>query len=96
MTTPEGQTRRQRLVELLSEGPTTVRRLAEELEAPMRLIAEDLAHVRRSLGGKTLVVKPSRCLDCNFELKGREKLTAPSRCPRCKSEHTSEPELQIQ
>jgi predicted Zn-ribbon and HTH transcriptional regulator len=89
-------TRRQQLIQRLSEGPATVRGLATELGVPLRLVVEDLEHVRRSLRDRKLVVEPARCNDCGLVFTKRERFTAPSRCPVCRSESTSEPELRIE
>ena len=80
------QTRRQRLLDLLSCGPQTVTGLAETLQAGVAQVVDDLTHLRRSQRGKRIVVQPAQCLVCGFQFRKRERFTAPSRCPQCKSE----------
>ncbi len=87
-------TRRQQLVLLLEEGPTTVFGLAERLGVKVSEVVSDLEHVGRSLRGR-LRVGEARCRDCGFTMKRDGRFTAPSRCPKCKSERTTEPELAL-
>jgi len=86
------RTRRQRIIEQLGAGPTTVRQLAAELGVPIRDVVSDLEHVARSLRGQ-LDVEPARCCSCGMVFRRRRRFTAPSRCPRCRSEETTEPQL---
>ena len=82
------------MMALLENGPVTVRMLAASMEMRVKDVADDLQHLRRSLG-KRLEVGPSECEACGNTVRRDTRFTAPSRCPRCKSERTSEPELQI-
>jgi len=92
-------TLRQRIVELLEKGEWGFEELRRELEAPARLLEEDLRHVERSLrrGGGRLVVEPARCLSCGFVFRERaaRHFHAPSRCPRCRSERIADPRFHI-
>ncbi len=56
-------------------------------------VAEHLTHIRRSLArqGKTLHVRPARCLGCGYRFQKRERLTKPGRCPCCRSEQIAPP-----
>jgi predicted Zn-ribbon and HTH transcriptional regulator len=87
-------TRRQRIAELLEQGPMTVRGLAATLGVGINIVVDDLGHLARSLG-KRLRVSAASCDACGFELARDKRFTAPSRCPRCKSESTSAPELSV-
>ena len=87
-------TRRQQIVGLLGEGPITVFGIAERLGVKIAEVVSDLAHVERSLRGR-LRVGTARCKDCGFTMKREGRFTAPSRCPKCKSERTTEPELEL-
>jgi transcriptional regulator len=89
------RTRRQLMVDQLLEYPCTVRDLAGSLNMRLRDVADDLAHVRRSVG-KRLQVSPAVCERCGREVDRAARFTAPSRCPDCRSERLSEPELWIE
>ena len=95
----EPQTRRQRIVELLTAGPWGFEELRRELAVPVGYLENDLRHVDRSLRGegRRLVVEPAGCDACGFTFEGREakRFHAPSRCPRCKSERIRDPRLSI-
>jgi len=91
-----GQTRRQQLVQRLTQGPATVKGLAAELKLQVSSVVEEMEHVRRSLRDRRLVLDPARCLSCGRVFRKRERLTAPSRCPDCRSENTTEPEFWIE
>jgi predicted Zn-ribbon and HTH transcriptional regulator len=92
-------TLRQRLGELLREGEWGFEDLRRELEAPARVLEEDLRHVERSLkrGGEKLHVDPARCISCGFVFRDRaaRHLHAPGRCPRCRSERITDPRFHI-
>lgn len=87
-------TRRQELIDMLTRAPRTVRELCAELERSIRDVADDLAHVRRSLGSR-FRVEPARCEQCGLTFSKRRRVTTPSRCPRCRSERIEGPWLSI-
>ena len=90
------QTRRQSLMEMLREGPATVKDLSRRLRVHVKVVLEDLEHVRRSLsGGERLELTPAECLGCGYVFADRKKIETPSRCPRCKKENVSPPEVFI-
>jgi len=90
------QTRRERIVELLSGAALTPSALAAELDATPEAILEDLEHVARSLdpADGELLVAPPACRDCGFD-GFDDPLNRPSRCPECKSETIEEPEVTL-
>jgi predicted Zn-ribbon and HTH transcriptional regulator len=96
----ETSTLRQRIIERLSKDELGFEELRRELEAPVRLLEDDLRHVERSLrrGSVRLRVEPSRCLACGFTFQDRaaRHFHAPSRCPRCRSERISDPRFRIE
>ena len=90
------ETRRQALERLLRGGPCRLEDLARLVRAPLPSVAEDLAHVVRSLRGRgRLVVTPARCRACDFTFRDRTRFTTPSRCPRCRSENIEDAEFAI-
>jgi hypothetical protein len=95
----EGSTRRQRIVELLTDAELSFEELRRDLEIPARSLEDDLGHVERSLrrGPARLRVDPARCLACGFTFEDRapRRFQAPSRCPRCKSERIAEPRFRV-
>jgi predicted Zn-ribbon and HTH transcriptional regulator len=85
-----GQTRRQELIDLLSEREYSFEELRHELQAGVRDLEDDLRHVERSLRRekRRLVTTPPSCSACGFAFRGRapKRFHTPSRCPLCKSE----------
>lgn len=83
----ERRTRRQLLVELLSQEERSFDELREIFQIPVRDLEEALRHVARSLhrGPRRLVVVPARCHGCDFVFEGRRDrhLRPPGRCPHC-------------
>lgn len=90
---PMRATLRQELAEILSRGPHSLRALSQQLKIPEREVLVHLEHLRRSAAarGAHLVVEPTRCLQCGFEFRGRDRLKKPGRCPRCRSSHLEAP-----
>ena len=92
-------TLRQRIVDRLRREELGFEELRREMEAPARLLEDDLRHIERSLkaGSARLRIEPARCLSCGFTFEDRaaRHLHAPSRCPRCRSERIADPRFQI-
>jgi predicted Zn-ribbon and HTH transcriptional regulator len=97
---PVLKTRRQRLRALLAQGEWGFDELRRELDVPVRLLADDLAHVARGLrrGPGRFVVEPARCRACGFAFHEREQrhLHPPSRCPRCRERRIAPPRFRIE
>src|SRR4030067_245939 len=56
-------------------------------------VSEHLSHIARSVtnkGDEAFVTEPSRCLECGFVFRKRERLKTPSKCPVCRSEEITE------
>ncbi|MDY0004371.1 MAG: shikimate kinase [Polyangia bacterium] len=87
-----GGTRRQRLAALLREGAITLPELAEILGVPLRILVEDLEHLRRSCKD-VLEIEPAQCPSCGRVFRDRIRLTRPSRCPSCRCERISWPRI---
>lgn len=78
---------RQKMIELLRRGPTTLKELAGESGLKERETADHLGHAVRSLRPEEkLLETPAECLACGFSFRKRDRFRKPSRCPRCKSE----------
>ena len=95
---PLPQTVRQRLIGLLSGSRLSSYQLAQLLGIPERQVEDHLGHVVKSIARdreRRFVLEPSRCQDCGFVFRDRQKLTRPSRCPRCRSESISAPRYGI-
>ncbi len=93
------RTRRQRIKELLSATEFSFEGLREELGGTVRELDDDLHHVRKSLNKpEKLVVTPSRCGECDFEFRGRDRkrFYAPGRCPECRSTRIFDALLKIE
>ena len=86
--------RRRDLIPLLLDQPRTVSQLAREIRATPRELADDLAHLLRSLPHTEFVAKitPARCRKCGFTF-GPDKLFKPAKCPACRGTWVAEPRL---
>lgn len=87
-------TRRELLETHLRDGETTARELAKLLGLTLRLVLDDLEHVRRSRRD-IFRIRPAECLACGFVFAQRQRLGTPSRCPECRSERTAGPWLSL-
>ena len=89
---------RQQLLEVLEEGPYSLRDLSQLVSAREREVAAHLEHVRQSARGRGLrfTISPAVCLKCEFSFDDRSRLTAPSRCPNCRSERIEAPRFVLQ
>ena len=87
-----GQTRRQELIERLSEREYGFEELRSQLGVAVRLLEEDLRHVERSLqrGERRLVTTEPRCDACDFEFRNRAAAPSASYPPGCASRRASE------
>lgn len=81
-------TRRQEIIEILSNTHHTVKELAERYQTNNKDIEQDLESIQKTLKriGKKLVIKPSVCINCDFKFTTRDKIRSPSKCPKCRSE----------
>jgi hypothetical protein len=88
---------RKHLIELLSEAPRSVSRLARELGLSRGDVEDDLRHMIRSAraAGHRVVILPARCRSCGFTF-GEEKLAKPGKCPSCKGSRILEAQISIE
>lgn len=89
-----GETVRETIRRVLSEGPATAKDLSAEAHISEKDVAEHLEHIEKSLRheeGLELKVDPARCLACEFEFKDRKRFTKPSACPKCRSTRIDPP-----
>jgi len=93
-----GSTIRERLYQALREGPATARDLSQRVGIPEHDVAGHLEHLARSLKhkGGTLLIEPSRCLDCQFTFTQRHRFTRPGHCPQCRSRRIALPRFHIE
>jgi predicted Zn-ribbon and HTH transcriptional regulator len=92
-----GQTKRQEIIDLLSEREMTARELSQTLGIREKEVYEHLPHIARSLSarGKNIVIGPPRCLACGYVFQNRRRFTRPGRCPQCKKAHLQAPTYHI-
>ena len=94
-----GETTRQALTRMLTQGEYDYEALRVALELSSRELEDELRHVKRSIrhAGGRLAVAPAQCLQCGFIFKSRANrhLHPPSRCPTCRSEHVAPPRFRI-
>lgn len=79
-------TRREEIIEILSERAESVHQLANHYKVELNEILEDLGHIAKSVKPRKLKQIPARCKHCDFVFKERSKVKKPSRCPSCRSE----------
>ncbi len=91
-----GKTRRQKIVELLSTEEWAFDDLRAELQLTVKVLEEDLGHVRQSVRreGMTLELMPALCENCEFEFT-KGALHPPGRCPNCKDRRINGPWLRV-
>jgi putative phosphoesterase len=87
------ETVRASILSELRAGPLTALELSGRVGLREKEIFAHLEHIARSLRGRgqRLEVEPSRCLDCDFVFRKRDRLSAPGRCPKCQSERITAP-----
>jgi hypothetical protein len=89
------ETTRQRIADILREGPATASALGEMLSLPTPVVYNHVEHVSRSVDDDAeLLVAPPECRDCGFD-GFDDPINEPSRCPKCKSERIEEPAFVI-
>ena len=89
-------TRRQRMVELLSEEEWSFDDLRRELGLTVTVLEEDLRHVERSMRAATkkLRIRSASCLGCGFAFT-KKALHPPGRCPKCRDRRINGPWMTI-
>jgi len=97
--TSQELTTRQRIAAVLREESVTAKDISRAAHVMEKEVAEHLAHIARSVaaagGSERFVVEPSRCINCGFVFRKRERLKTPSRCPVCASEEITETRYKI-
>lgn len=93
-----GGTVRERLRDVLREGPATAKDLSRRAGVAEREVPAHLAHLARSLvhRGERLRLERPACLDCGFDFPRRERTTRPGHCPRCRSRRITLPRFWIE
>lgn len=88
--------RRRDLIPLLQERAWTLSQLARKLRCTPRDLADDLAHLWRSLPhtGFEADITPARCRKCGFTF-GPDKLLKPGKCPHCRGAWIAEPRIAV-
>jgi len=89
-------TRRQKIVELLSDAEWEFDDLRHDLGLTVRVLEEDLRHIDRSVRatGSRLVLRPARCETCDFVFKSTA-FHPPGRCPGCRDRRIAGPWVKI-
>ncbi len=86
------KTRREKIVELLSENEgMTLLELADLTNVPVKVVAQDLDSVRKTIrsDNKKIEVRPAVCKKCDYTFPGRSRISDPHKCPECHSERIS-------
>jgi predicted Zn-ribbon and HTH transcriptional regulator len=89
-------TRRQEIVERLTESEWEFDELRKDLGLTVKLLEEDLRHIECSVraGGQRLEMKPARCEACDFVFKSKA-FHPPGRCPSCRDRRIAGPWFRI-
>jgi len=97
MSDERTETVRQSIREALTRAVLTAHEISAVVGIRERDVAGHLASIERGAKhrGERFVVEPSRCEECDFVFKKRERLSAPSRCPACRSERIHPPRFRI-
>jgi predicted Zn-ribbon and HTH transcriptional regulator len=87
---------RKHLLDLLTQEPRSVSRLARELGLSRGDVEDDLRHMIRSAraAGHEVVILPARCRSCDFTFS-EERLAKPGRCPSCKGSRILEAQISV-
>ncbi len=82
-------TKRQEIINLLASEELTIRDLSQAVSLPEKEIAAHLSHIERSMlsQGKKLLLRPYRCITCNFVFESRTRMNKPGKCPKCRNSH---------
>ena len=83
---------RQKIVELLKDGPKRIDSLSEDLGLKTKAVIEHLKHIAHS---HKVQITPALCRKCGFSFEPKQKLRPPGRCPKCKKEGVQSQELFI-
>jgi predicted Zn-ribbon and HTH transcriptional regulator len=88
---------RKGLIPLLLDHPMTVVEIAAQLGISPRDVADDLAHLLKSLehSDYVAVVTPAHCRKCEFTFE-KHKLKKPSKCPRCRGTWIEPPKVHVE
>ena len=88
---------RERLGDVLREGPASAHDLSQRVGIREREVADHLTHLARSLPHRNerLITEPPRCLDCDFVFTERQRYTRPGHCPRCRGRRVTQPRFHI-
>ncbi len=88
---------RKDLMKMLLRNPMSVSQIARAVDESPSRIADDLAHLLRSLRHTEYkaFIEAARCRACGFKFS-EDKLTKPSKCPECHSTWVLEPKLGIE
>ena len=92
-----GRTRRQRIVELLSEAEWDFNDLRRDLGLTVKVLEEDLRHIERSVrsDGRRLTMRSASCEVCEFIFKSTA-FHPPGRCPSCRERRICGPWFRIE
>jgi predicted Zn-ribbon and HTH transcriptional regulator len=82
-------TRREEIIELLLDSEFNSKDLADYFDVGIKVIVNDIDHIQKSLrrkSDKQILVKPAKCVSCDFTFKSGSKIKDPKKCPKCHSE----------
>ena len=82
------ETIRKSIVDILEVRSLSAKEISGHVRISEKEVYDHLKHIQKTLDRKNrkLEITPSRCKQCGFEFKKRERLKKPGKCPVCKSE----------
>ncbi len=88
-----GQTIRQRILDMLVEGPVSALKISGVVGIREKEVAFHLVHIEKTLkqAGGRLVFIPAACKSCGFLFAERRCRSKPGKCPQCRSTYIGEP-----
>ena len=88
---------RQQIIFLLEAKTGDARMISQSVGISEKDVYSHIPHIRKTVAsmGKSLAVRPARCMNCGYEFETRKKISKPGRCPRCKKERIEPPVFEI-
>ena len=80
------QTIRQEIIDILENGPMTVRDISQSVGIMEKDVFHHLEFIDKTVRTqkKRIQMEPYYCLNCGFEFKNRKRFKKPGKCPSCR------------
>ncbi len=86
------ETVRKSIVDLIEVRSLSAKEISGYVRISEKEVFDHLAHIKKTIRkqNRKVTITPSRCKQCGFEFKKRERLKKPGKCPICKNETIEE------